>query len=489
MSEKKRVLIVSDSCTRNTGYGIVSRNIIKNLIATDKYIIGQLGLAGTPTPPQFPIYHYSQIRNHKNCCGKNNCIELHNPFTQKIEYIELDVFTKNHPDQKICSRGEPSPDDKYGYNSIYYIVNHFQPDIVIPINDIWGLYNIAHLKNRKHFKLLSYLAIDSECMFPVIKSPDKYLPNIQPNVVLESMDKTVFFLPWAKNVVNKTIKLITKTELSNTEIIPHGVDREIWKPLSNKNTLREKYFGIKPNSNVFLIGSLHRNQPRKRLDSIIQTLKIFINKYEKTSKVMCYFHCSLGDPMGWNLPWLADYYGVKDRCIFDKNIKPGQGPDDTTLNEIINCFDVHLSLTNSEGWALTILETMSAGIPNICSNYSAHAQWGKEAIIPVKIASYEHESRTGFLKANVDIEDAAKQLKLVYESKEFRNDYIQKGIKLASKLEWKDVCKKWINLIDETNITDLKPDRYIKYNIDPKNIPIKNIPENPTEQEFELLEL
>jgi glycosyltransferase involved in cell wall biosynthesis len=177
------------------------------------------------------------------------------------------------------------------------------------------------------------------------------------------MDKCIVFTDWATDVINKTCRIVTNgKELKNITTIPHGVDTNIWKPLSEEQikNARKKYFGI--NDNTFLVGSVARNQPRKRLDGLMMTLKKFVDKYEtKDRKIRCYFHCSLQDNIGWDLQWLSAWYGIMDRVIFDKNLQPGIGPTEEQLNEIVNCFDAHVSLTNSEGWHLPALETAAAG--------------------------------------------------------------------------------------------------------------------------------
>jgi len=458
----KKILIVSDSIKRKTGYATVARNILKNLIPTGKYQFAQLGLADVPSQIEFKeLDYYSQLKDHSKCCGKGVVIEHRSKNGPELTYLTLTPNVDPHPDQRVCIKGANVPQDHYGYDSVYFVIQHFRPDIVIPINDIWGLYNITHLRNRPCYKFVPYLAIDSECMFPVLNPPEGRpgLPPIEPVQVIGSTDKTVVFTDWAQSVVNRTCEVVTEGKhLSNMVTIPHGVDTDIWTPLPDDT---KKYFQIEENDGTFLITSIARNQPRKRLDATFQAMRIFIDKYEdKKRPIKCYFHCSLEDQMGWDLQWLASYYGVEERCIFDPRLKPGVGPTDEQLNEIVNCGDVHMVLPNSEGWYLPGLETAAAGIPNIATRYSAHADWGKDTLLFCKIGAWEHEPRTGFIKAIADVEDAARQLKLLYSSKEMRKDYSKRGIKLGKKLSWPNVCKKWEELLDSIDTSDLIPDRY-----------------------------
>jgi glycosyltransferase involved in cell wall biosynthesis len=428
-----------------------------------------LGFSDIPIPVKYPIHYYTQLKDHSQCCKKGMVIEHTAPDNPTVKFLLPGIIGSSvpeHQDKNVCIKGQNLMQDHYGFDSAYFVIQHFRPDIVMPINDIWGLYNINHLKNRHCFKFVPYLAIDSDCLFPALVPPESRpgLPAIDSIRTIGSANKVVVFTNWAKEVINKTCRIVTGgKELSNIEVIPHGVDSNVWKPLDpeTKKLAREKYFGF--GDNVFLIGVVARNQPRKRLDGILMMMKKFIDSgHEKNGKkIMCYFHSSLDDQnIGWDLKWLSAYYGVSDRVIFDKNLKPGMGPSEEQLNEIVNCFDVHCLFSNSEGWGLPIIETAAAGIPNLVSKYSAHADWGKEALMFCKIGAYEHEPRTNFVKGIVDTDHAAHQLNLLYSSKELRKDYSKKGVALGKKLDWSNIQPMWEKIFNDIDTSDLKENRY-----------------------------
>lgn len=465
---KKRILFISDSVKRRTGYSTVARNIIQRMAATGKYEIAQLGFSDVPLPVGYDIHYYSQLKEHKDCCKKGTVVEYVSKDNPKIQYLIpqiKDCTMASHDNQNACIQGQNLVQDHYGYDSCYFVIQHFKPDIVIPINDIWGLYNLNHLKNRPCYKFVPYLAIDSDCLFPMLIPPEQRqgLPPIDTIRTIGSANKTIVFTNWAKDVINKTCRIVTNgRELTNIEIIPHGVDTSVWKPLSpeDRKAARLKYFGL--NENTFLIGVLARNQPRKRFDAIFMAMRRFIDRnYEKYGRrIMCYMHAPLSDNIGWDLQWLSTYYGLTDRVIFDKNLQPGMGPSEENLNEIINCFDVHMLLANSEGWGLPMLETAAAGVPNIVTDYSAHADWGKNTLLMCKIGAYEHEPRTGFIKAIADVDHAAHQLNLLYSSKKMCQEYSKRGVALGKKLDWDNIGKMWETTLDSIDVSDLKEDRY-----------------------------
>ena len=461
----KRILIVSDSIKRQTGYATVASNIIKNLSKVEGFTVAQLGLADIPVPPEYqpPIHYYSCVKVHNECCGRGQVIEYWNPVDKTMSFLIPNLFVDLHPKQGYyCEKAGNQANDAYGQDSVFPVIQHFKPDVVIAINDIWGLYHFNFLKDRKAFLFLPYLAVDSEC-FPIeipAQRPD--LPKINTMECIGASNKVVVFTNWAKNTINHSAKIVLENrEFNNIEVIPHGVDTSMFRPLENRDELREKFFGLKPNDGTIIIGTIQRNQPRKRLDAIFQTLAILKKKYSTSyKKILCHFHCAMDDKAGWNLPWLARYYDVVDMCVFDDKLRPGFGIPVQILNEIINCYDLHLCLTNSEGWGLPILETMAAGVPNVISDYSAHGDWAAPAALKVKLAAKIHEIKTDHIKGIVDVNHAAKQVSLLCQSSKMRQEYSSKSLKLARSLEWSKVCEQWTALISSLDTSELTEDRY-----------------------------
>jgi hypothetical protein len=83
---KKRILFISDSIKRKTGYATVARNLLSRLCTNDNYEIAQLGLADVSIPLELPIHYYSQSKNHDQCCKKGIVIEYsHN--NDPVQYL------------------------------------------------------------------------------------------------------------------------------------------------------------------------------------------------------------------------------------------------------------------------------------------------------------------------------------------------------------------------------------------------------------------
>lgn len=477
----KRILIISDSIFRQTGYSTVTNNIIKHL--DPSFTVAQLGVSHMPVDyTGTTIQYYAPILNHSKCCNNELVIEHYDPESG-VDYFKPTI-SLDKVKGTICKNGSPNPNDPYSFESAYFVIQHFKPDVVITINDIWGMYKLNFMKNRNNFKLISYLAVDSECFPVLIKNKDK----INTMQFISGADKIVVFTDWAKETVNKTAKIAINQTFNNIEVIPHGVDNEKFFDAGCRDAVVQNFFKQDPKK-VFIIGSVNRNQPRKRLDAIFQTLRVLIDKYEKPDgrKFMVHFHCAINDHHGWDLPWLATYYGVSDRVILDTQLKPGVGVPDEVLNQIMNGYDAHFVPTNSEGWGLSILETMACGVPNVISDYSAHGDWAKDHALLIKLAAKIHEPITNHIKGIIDIEHAAEQINELYTNFKVRKKFRKKSFELANKLQWGKICARWNALINGLDYSDLSDDRYDIRMLDSANI--LEFPDDPTSTEFVVQEI
>jgi hypothetical protein len=71
------------------------------------------------------------------------------------------------------------------------------------------------------------------------------LPPIDTIKTIGNMDKVIVFTNWAKEVINTTCRIVTGgKELNHISVISHGVDTNLWKPVSpeERKELRDKYF-------------------------------------------------------------------------------------------------------------------------------------------------------------------------------------------------------------------------------------------------------
>jgi glycosyltransferase involved in cell wall biosynthesis len=214
--------------------------------------------------------------------------------------------------------------------------------------------NTKRKENRPNFKSIIYFPVDSE-------------PRKADLKVLPFFDEVVTYTEYAKSVMKP---LITDTQFKNIKIIPHGTNTSDFYPYSDADKLKAKkeMFG---SEDVYVFGSVNRNQVRKDFGSLIMGFAMF--KHTSGANALLYLHCNPIDPMGINIYRLCERVGLelgKD-VILPKEYSENKGFSTEELNKIYNSFDCFITTTTSEGWGLTITEAMATKTLVVCPKHTS----------------------------------------------------------------------------------------------------------------------
>ena len=214
--------------------------------------------------------------------------------------------------------------------------------------------NTKRKENRPNFKSMIYFPVDSE-------------PRIVDLKVLSFFDEVVTYTQYAKGVMKA---LISDTLFKKIRVIPHGTNTSDFYPYSEADKLKAKVemFG---SEDVFVFGSVNRNQVRKDLGSLIMGFAMF--KHTSQANALLYLHCNPIDPMGINIYRLCDRVGLevgKD-VILPKDYSENKGCSLEELNKIYNSFDCFITTTTAEGWGLTIAEAMATKTLVVCPKHTS----------------------------------------------------------------------------------------------------------------------
>jgi glycosyltransferase involved in cell wall biosynthesis len=214
--------------------------------------------------------------------------------------------------------------------------------------------NTKRKENRPNFKSMIYFPVDSE-------------PRLADLKVLSFFDEVVTYTEYAKSVMKP---LITDTQFKKIKIIPHGTNSNDFYPYSDADKLKAKkeMFG---SEDVFVFGSVNRNQVRKDFGSLIMGFAMF--KHTSGANALLYLHCNPIDPMGINIYRLCERVGLevgKD-VIIPKDYSENKGCTLEELNKIYNSFDCFITTTTSEGWGLTVTEAMATKCLVICPKHTS----------------------------------------------------------------------------------------------------------------------
>lgn len=214
--------------------------------------------------------------------------------------------------------------------------------------------NTKRKENRPNFKSMIYFPVDSE-------------PRKVDLKVLSFFDEVVTYTEYAKAVMKP---LISDTQFKKVRVIPHGTNTSDFHPYSDADKLKAKkeMFG---SEDVFVFGSVNRNQVRKDFGSLIMGFAMF--KHTTQANALLYLHCNPIDPMGINIYRLCDRVGLevgKD-VIIPKDFSENKGCSLEDLNKIYNTFDCFITTTTAEGWGLTITEAMATKCLVICPKHTS----------------------------------------------------------------------------------------------------------------------
>ena len=382
---------------------------------------------------------------------------------------------------------------QYGFYCIDDIVNKVQPDVFLGIEDVWAFREYESKPWWGKTKKIIWTTLDS---LPILDQAIQFEPKC---------DKMLVWATFAE-------KAMKKLGHKNVSTLHGAVDYSHFKPLKNKNELRNQH-GL---DSDFVIGFVFKNQLRKSVPNLLEGFKLFKEKKPEISTKLL-LHTDWGEKsMGWDIPKyikekkinnedvLATYvchkcddyfiqpYSGEDKdcssCGSEKSVKTknsGKGVGEKELNEIYNLMDVYCHPFTSGGQEIPIQEAKSAGLITLATNYSCGTDscYERQGGIPLKWNEYR-EPNTQFIKASTCPKDICNKLKKVYEmDEESKSKLINKGIDYVHKnYSVSTTIGKLKKIIKKVNKTkkqgseteEKKSEKKIKIQDFLKEIPLKN---------------
>jgi glycosyltransferase involved in cell wall biosynthesis len=346
---KSKLLCWCDSPTVATGFGIVSKNLFRDLHKEyDVFILG--------------------INDH--------ALNIYDT----TKYF---IFPTDN-------------NDILGRNKFAKILKTVSPDKIILFQDIFNIQHVLPIIKETHpnVPILAYFPIDGT---PV---------NQYWKPAFDTPDKLVTYTKWGVNAIYNTFPDLKK---KNIEYLYHGVDTNIFNVYPSN--VRQRHKRDSGWGDKFLIVSNNRYQPRKALPLSLRAVALFVKGYKIckcgnayiASKNICdlngcgeedvismhgghgdvtiYMHAALfegiiGDGAPSSLASAAINAGFvgedipKHVVFFNGN--PYENPySDQQMAELYNVADVNISSTLGEGVGLSLIEAAACGTTSIAPNNSA----------------------------------------------------------------------------------------------------------------------
>lgn len=350
---------VGDSPTVNTGFGIVSKNIIEQLTKHGHEVVVH------------GVNHYGDPYN-------------------------WEVFP-----YKIYPMQPGGTSQMYGYDTLWPRVQFEKPDLLFYLNDPWMIqdYEMRKPADFPYIKTIAYFPTDSGPIKP------------QWIDMLKEFDAQVCYSKYAERVITESNKGIRPDNLYQ---IYHGVDTKTFRPINQQ--MARVQLGLP--LDAFIVGMIARNQPRKRFDLLV---KAFADFAKDKPEAKLYLHTALHD-IGFDIPDLIYQYNLADKLIVTDGLTPAHGVTNEELNVIHNSFDINTLISLGDGFGLPVAESMATGCPQLVSHHSCLQELVENhGGLTVKNAAWIlNGSGMNTWGGVSDVQDITDKLQLLYDNQELR---------------------------------------------------------------------
>jgi len=229
-----------------------------------------------------------------------------------------------------------------------------KPDALFLITDPRYFIHVFQMENeiRKHIPII-YLNIWDDYPAPLYNKP-----------YYESCDALLAISKQTKNINELVLGDVAKDRIIS--YIPHGLNKDIFKPITPESENYNEYMEFKKNlfsgkEIDFMLFFNSRNIRRKQIPDTMLAYKYFIDQLPEDKAKKCAFvlHTQVVDDNGTDLEAVRELlFGNDERY----NIYFSQHPlNSFQMNMLYNASDAQILLTSNEGWGLSLTEAILAG--------------------------------------------------------------------------------------------------------------------------------
>ena len=429
----------SEASYLSSGFSVYAREILKRLHATGKYTIGE-----------FASY-----------------AKMHDPRDENIPWVFYPNAPLNDKDQS-SKEYNASPENQFGKWRFERVLLDFEPDIVFDIRDYWMNSYQQNSPLRPYYHWVVMPTVDSSPQQE--EWVDTYI----------SADAIFTYSDFGKDTLLKQ----SNSKVNYIATTSPGVDLATFKPIYNGKKQIREMLGLP--QDAFVVGSVMRNQKRKLIPDLLETLKILRTKNpELYNKTFLYLHTSYPDA-GWDIPQILKDYEVANKVYFTyscprcKNIKSllfshvkttcdkcgdkllsfpnvNNGISTEDLCLVYNSFDIYVQYAICEGFGMPQVEASSCGIPIATVDYSAMSDIiQKLNAYPIRVAKSFKEMETKAIRVYPDNNHLAETLEDFYKLPEFLKQQKREEIRSLTEehYNWDNIAKLWENYFDQVQLTD-----------------------------------
>jgi len=414
------VVVYANSPTTCTGFGTVIKNVFEGVLKQ--------------VPMNLSIY------------GINYHGEPH----------DLD-WAKVWPAQHVSDPGDPYGrarfcdlmlQEAWPCDVLYVLEDHFNLVLPVPFGDgmkepmlpglIRRMREQVRQGKRKDFKVVQYLPVDSECVWPEWVN---FIPQL--------VDYPVAYTQFGRRVLTD---LCGGFE-SKIRVIPHGTNPETFFPLPKdvREQIRREVFKLEPGDPMILC--VNRNQIRKDQPRLLQVFKRVLKRIPKAK---LHLHCDVWNPhQGFHLDRVRINMRIPDGKVgFPLNHQEGIGITLEKLNCVYNAADVFVTTARGEGWGLPVSESMAAGLPVVAIDHTSHTEIledGRGVLVPPDPIGEVTREDWDQIRPVADVEKMTEAVCGLLEGpEEYVGEMRRKALEWAQANSWeRTVVPMWVEIFKE----------------------------------------
>lgn len=408
MANKPKLLAWSDWFGVGTGFGTVSKHVLKSLL---------------------PYFKIDQLAINYNG-----------------EFFDQEKW----PIQVVPARLN-NASDPHGTNMFMKAVATGRYDYIWIMNDSFVVNKVGQ-ELPKLFEQMAKARKKIPCIV-------YYCPidcNLQSHAVgmLDTADHVVAYCDFGKEEILKTLPDI-KDKLS---VITHGIDTAAFHRInsSERKLAREQLLKV-TDDDTFVWMNVNRNSMRKDL---ARTILAFSEFRKKVPNSRLYLHTMPRDTTIDLLIAVKEAgLTIKD-VLFPGSYSPDKPYPTEVLNSFYNCADAFMTTTLGEGWGLTHLDAAQVGIPILAPNNTCFPEQlnsgSRGYLYPcaerywVDNSGYRPIGRLDDIVANMhkcyEETKSGTNKQMLFDAKEYANS-----------ISWNKIGNQWIKLFQTIRPMDRKP--------------------------------
>jgi glycosyltransferase involved in cell wall biosynthesis len=336
-------------------------------------------------------------------------------------------------------------DDAFGVRRTADLVSSLKPDVICITQDPWNFRNyLIQIRGiDKTVPIVGSVAVDGKnCLGSHLNDFEVEFEDGS-KLNYRGLETAIFWTQFGLSEAR------LGGYIGDAAVIPLGVNLDLYKPHGQRQS--RKRLGIPDRMlDSFCVGFVGRNQPRKRIDSLIAMFAEWVHTHDIQDTLLLLHVAPTGD-RGWDLKQLGMYYGLKERMLlFVPEV--GAGIAESDMPYVYSSFDVFATASQNEGWNLPQMEAMACGVPTICPDWAAMSEWPEDAALKIPCSDIAHTPNfINVVGGVVDRKQFINGLNNLYHYRELREALSARGLALVNRpcFRWENIGAEFAKIVED----------------------------------------